>query len=527
MKSLTPSVYTFEKLIQGDFIYVDKTEFLWKLVQPSTGIYFLSRPRRFGKSLTLSTLKAIFQGKRDLFKGLAIYDKPYDWEDYPIIHLNFADCVAENAETLLNYLAAQLSFACQDAGISVKIDASQPGISFEAIIRALAVRKQVVILVDEYDKPLLNNLGDPNVVWNLLPVMKGFYAAIKKCEDLERFVFVTGVTKFCHVSLFSDLNNLQDISTDMRFATLLGYTQEELEGAFSEHLAQVEASLAVGHAELLQSLKSWYDGYRFAPNAETVYNPVSVANFFIRGGSFENYWFATGTTSSLFRLMRQDGITLPGLMEQPVRGDLFDSFELSSVDVQKLMYQTGYLTIGETRAFSLPDMPGVKQFSYHLRFPNYEVKSSFNDQVLEHYAGLKSAQSLDVIRRLVADVKSGDADAFMNRLKVLFARIPYNLHGHEEHDYQSVLYVIFMMVNVAVAGEYHTNEGRIDLVLSAEAWTYVIELKLNHSAEEAMRQIEHKDYARGFLGQGRRVVAVGVNFDETRAQIDNWLTEEL
>ena len=525
MKDLTASVFTFEKLIQGDYLYIDKTAYLWELVRPKNGIYFLSRPRRFGKSLTLSTLEAIFQGKHELFKGLAIDDKPYDWKSYPVVHLDFGDCAVQNAEELRDYLYFSLCSLAQTIGVQPFMDKSQRGLSLTNLINSMDKGDGVVVLVDEYDKPLLNMLGKPEAADEMLPVMKGFYSAIKKCEPHERFVFVTGVSKFCHVSLFSDLNNLQDISTNSRFATMLGYTQEELEANFNDRLPQIQQQLALSREELLKRLKFWYDGYRFAPGAATVYNPVSIANFFMNDGLFSNYWFSTGTASSLFALMRRKGNTLPALMDTPVRSGLFNSFDLAAVDIRKLMYQTGYLTIGETEVIGAGTEEEERM--YRLRFPNKEVRSSFNDQVMEHFAGLEPEQSSDLTRQLVADLRSGDVKAFMERLKVLFAKIPYNLRGRREKDYQTILYVVFLMLKVHVNAEYHTNEGRIDLVLSAEEWTYVIELKLNKSAEEAMAQIWDRDYVRGFLGQNRRVVAVGVNFDETHAQIDNWLAEEV
>ena len=523
MKDLTASVYTFEDLILGNYLYVDKTAQLWELVNGWKGIYFLSRPRRFGKSLTLSTLKAVFQGRRELFRGLAIDGKPYGWKTHPVIHLDFngrrLDTVASLEESMRDILEEQAQ------ANHVALERTDSVHMFNRLVDTLARTEQVVVLVDEYDKPVLAHLDDAGRGMEMLAALKPFYSVLKAREYQLRFVFVTGVSKFCHVSLFSDLNNLQDISTDDRFATMLGYTQEELEACFGERLPQLQAKLSLSREELLTALKLWYDGYRFAPDAETVYNPVSVASFFMRGGRFENYWFATGTTSSLFALMRRDDASLPRLMEQPVSGDLFDSFDLAAVNLQRLMYQTGYLTIGETEVLGA----GTEEMErfYHLRFPNKEVRSSFNNQVMEHYAGVSPAETSILTRRLVADVRSGDVDAFMNRLKTLFARIPYDLHGRRERDYQTVLYVILLMLKVHIHGEYHTNEGSIDLVLSGGEWTYVIELKLNKTAEKAMAQIMHKDYARGFLGQGRRVVAVGVNFDEKRAQIENWLSEEV
>ncbi|MGN0879039.1 MAG: AAA family ATPase, partial [Oligosphaeraceae bacterium] len=291
MKDLTSSSYTFEKLIRGNFLYVDKTEYIWKLVRPATGLYFLSRPRRFGKSLTLSTLKAVFEGRRELFRGLAIGDKQtYDWKPYPVIHLNLGNCDARTPEDLREYLAHVLRQACSDHDIKVDVDRSQLAASFEGIIRALARDSQAVVLVDEYDKPILNVLGTEQAQ-DCLDVLKGLYSSIKACEPQERFVLVTGVSKFSHVSMFSELNNLTDLSMHPDFATMLGYTQEELEAAFDKHIDKAAQRLEMPRGQLLGELKEWYDGYRFHPAAKPVYNPVSVARFFDGGCEFDNYWY--------------------------------------------------------------------------------------------------------------------------------------------------------------------------------------------------------------------------------------------
>ncbi|NLF59516.1 MAG: AAA family ATPase, partial [Lentisphaerae bacterium] len=291
MKDLTSSVYTFEKLIRGNYLYVDKTEYIWKLVRPAFGIYFMSRPRRFGKSLTISTLKAVFQGKRDLFKGLAISKKKYDWKEYPVIHLDMANCDARMPQALRKYFARVLAEAASEHQVSVDIHEDELAASFESLIRAIANAKKspVVILLDEYDKPILNALATPEAA-ACRDVLKGFYSTIKKCESLERFVFVTGVTKFSHVSLFSDLNNLTDITMHADYATMLGYTQEEFEEYFAERLDDAVDKLNIPHEQLIAEIKAWYDGYRFEENSPTVYNPVSLAQFFINQCKFSNYW---------------------------------------------------------------------------------------------------------------------------------------------------------------------------------------------------------------------------------------------
>ena len=294
MKDLTSSVYSFEDLIQGNFLYVDKTEYIWQLIRPAKGMYFLSRPRRFGKSLTLSTLKAVFEGKKELFKGLAIYEKPYDWKQYPIIHLSFGDYnpINNTQEKLNIYLLDKVMSIAEQHSVRLP-ETKDPSSAFGKLVDALFPKNQVVILVDEYDKPILDNITSPNIK-EIQQCLKGFYSILKDRNTQERLLFVTGVTKFCHVSLFSDLNNLTDITMDYDYATMLGYTQSELETCFADRIELAAKQLHIDKKQLLPEIKSWYDGYRFHADAENVYNPVSLAEFFLKRFEINNNWFTTG-----------------------------------------------------------------------------------------------------------------------------------------------------------------------------------------------------------------------------------------
>ncbi|NMA43117.1 MAG: AAA family ATPase, partial [Oligosphaeraceae bacterium] len=371
MKDLTSSVYTFEDLINGHYLYVDKTEYIWNLVRPYKGIYFMSRPRRFGKSLTVSTLKAVFQGKKDLFKGLAIHDKAYDWQEYPVIHLDMANCDARTPLALRKYLVRGLAEQASSHHVSVAIHEDELAASFESLIRAIANAKDspVVILLDEYDKPILNALMTPEAT-ACRDVLKGFYSTIKKCESLERFVFVTGVTKFSHVSLFSDLNNLSDITMHADYATMLGYTQEEFEKYFAGRLDAAVDKLDVPREQLLAEIKAWYDGYRFEEHAETVYNPVSLAQCFINGCKLSNYWFSTGTPAFLMEVIRKTNFNFERALNEPVMGFAFNAFEIDRIDPLTLLLQTGYLTIKSSSV-------ELGETLYYLDFPNREVKAAF------------------------------------------------------------------------------------------------------------------------------------------------------
>lgn len=525
MEKLNVSISDFGQIRANGLLYIDKTEYLWKLVESAPSMYFLSRPRRFGKTLTVSTLKAVFEGRKELFRGLAIYDKPYDWKPYPVLHLDMANCDARSPEALRDYLARMLQKLAAEHHLRIQVDRNQLSSSFSDLIHAAAENAPAVILLDEYDKPILENLDSPSLPL-IRDILADFYSSIKKENASERFVFITGVTKFCHVSLFSKLNNLLDISRNARFATMLGYTQSEFENAFREWIVQTEAAQELPHEDFLAEIKNRYDGYRFEEHAECVYNPVSLAHFFLNDGKFDNYWFATGTTHFLFELMKKQSFDLPEALEDSVSSVFFEAFELDQLNPKTLLYQTGYLTIGQTVKVPVP-YTKVKNTEYTLVFPNYEVKSSFNDHLLKYYAGVQADQSQRLIRNLIRSVGSGDVDGFMKQLQVLFANIPYDMRGSSEHDYQTVIYVIFMMLNFFIEAEHRTNNGRIDLMLSAGNWTYVIEIKLNRDAGHAMKQIQNKEYALKFTGRGRQVVAVGVNFDSVRGQITDWISEKI
>ncbi|MBO5309352.1 MAG: AAA family ATPase, partial [Lentisphaeria bacterium] len=372
MKNITSSVYSFEKLRQEGYLYVDKTEYIWNLINPAGGSYFLSRPRRFGKSLTVSTLKAIFEGKKELFQGLAIYDKPYDWKKYPVIHLDMANCDVHSEDDLRDYLVRMMKRLAQHHNVNVKIQRNLLASSFADLIEEIAKQDDVVILLDEYDKPILENLSNPNIDI-IRNVLADFYSSIKKEADCERFVFITGVSKFCHVSLFSKLNNLTDITMASRYATMFGYTQDELEANFGDRLAALSGNTDI--TAYKTKIKEWYNGYRFEENAKTVYNPVSLAQFFESGGKFNNYWFSTGTPSFLMELTKQKDFNFEAALKEAVPQVAFSAFEIDNIDPLTLLLQTGYITIkGTEERFG--------QTWYFLDFPNREVAGAFSAYIL-------------------------------------------------------------------------------------------------------------------------------------------------
>ncbi len=380
MKKLTSSVYTFEDIVKDDFLYVDKTEFIWKLISQGKAMYFLSRPRRFGKSLTISTLKAVFQGKKELFKGLAIYDKPYDWKQYPVIHLSFGDygVVSDAFKELPDYLMSKMQSLAKEH--SVTLTEQTPGLCFAELIDKLARNGQVVILIDEYDKPILNNISDANV-GGILKCLKGFYSVLKDRNEQERLLFITGVSKFSHVSLFSELNNLTDITLNQDYAEMLGFTEAEVRQYFADRMPAAANANGISEEELMGQLMQWYDGYRFSKADTHVCNPVSITKFFYNAYGFSNYWDDTGTPSFLIEMMGKRGYDHEAALKEWYDEGIFSAYELDRIDITGLLWQTGYLTIKDIRK-------GIAGTRYRLDFPDREVRETFMNRLLEFYAGV-------------------------------------------------------------------------------------------------------------------------------------------
>ena len=519
MKDLTSSVYSFEDLIQGNFLYVDKTEYIWQLIRPAKGMYFFSRPRRFGKSLTLSTLKAVFEGKKELFKGLAIYDKPYDWKPYPIIHLSFADYnpVNNTIEKLDRYLLDKVMTIAEQFSIVLprNIDSSS---AFGKLIDKIYEKSQVVILVDEYDKPILDNITNPDVK-EILKCLKGFYSVLKDRNEQERLLFITGVSKFCHVSLFSDLNNLTDITMNAKYATMLGYTQEEFESNFREQIEAASQKLGMPKEELLPEIKAWYDGFRFHAGSESVYNPVSLASFFEHGGEFNNYWFETGTPKFLVELAKNQDFDFESSLDEPVPGIAFSAFEIDNIDPLTLLFQTGYVTIKGIEK-------KMGETWYHLDFPNREVSSSFNTYLLNRYSGKTQTSVVKFTAELTAALNNGDVKRLRKVMEVFFSGISYEVHHKDESNFQNIFFALFRLLGYYIKAESHTNDGRIDAVAETEQYVFIFEFKLDHD-DSALSQIKDKQYYKQYELSRKKIFLNGVSFDTKTGQISDWQTEEV
>ncbi len=511
MKPLTTSIYTFSDLIHGGYLYVDKTAWIYSLVKEYKGQFFLARPRRFGKSLLVSTLKAIFLGQRELFDGLAIADTDYDWQPYPVIHLDMGDRIAETREELeasLNYL---LDLQARAHGLTL----SQPGCTgrFRELIDAVAEQGRVVILVDEYDKPLLGHLGKDSAA-DIQSVLKSFYAVIKTTEPCQRFVLLTGVSKFSKVSVFSDLNNLTDLTMDRRAATLLGYTQDEVETCFPDYIERLAERQSMPVERTLDELRGWYNGYRFEEEAETVYNPVSLMKC-LESGKLRNYWFETGTPTFLLELLRRQPVDMEKLT---VLETAFSTYEPADLHPLPLLVQTGYLTITGSRTLG-------RRHEYTLGYPNYEIEESFSSWLAQDFCNLPAPEFSSSLHLLVDALRDARVDDMLEHLKTFFSGVPNTITLDHEKYYQTIFFTVFKLIGAMIEAETSTNIGRIDAVVKTETGIFIFEFKLHGSPEEAMAQIREKQYAAPYRDDPRPVTLIGVAFDPATRNLGEWVVE--
>lgn len=499
---ITSSIYSFEDMREYNCLYVDKTKYLWEMVRKPKSMLFFSRPRRFGKSLTLSTLKAIFQGRKGLFKGLYIENQPYDWKAYPVIHLDMGSLPSFTPKGLEEDLVTLVQRSAYDNNIELS-ETKSYSCFFELIHKLNQREGKVVVLIDEYDKPILNNVEKKNI-GEFQAIMKGFYSVLKTCEPYERFVFITGVGKFLKVSIFSDLNNLNDISMDDTYATLCGYTEKELKENFHKYLSEIAIRREIEYETLLQKVKKWYDGYRFSIEGENVYNPVSFAKFIEKKGNFSNYWFATGSPSILFKLIAKEAINIEEAMNKPYKEEIFTAFMPSKISLIAIMYQTGYITIKGTEKDG-------DSISFKLGFPNMEVEESFYRYLLaDKNEGLEAVDSMSYdIRKAL---KNNEVDKMMAVIGSFLAGFPYNIQISNEKFYQSTFYTIFKLIGMDMSTEVCTNNGRIDAVVNYGNHIYIFEFKLNKSEDIAFNQIMEKGYYKGYQNSGKKITLIGANF---------------
>ena len=513
MNRLYPvGIQNFEKIRKDGYIYVDKTALLYQLVKTGQ-YYFLSRPRRFGKSLMISTLEAYFIGKRELFKGLDMERLEKDWTVYPVLHMDLNTRNYFDYESLVGILSQNLEEWEKLYGDEKKDRV--PEERFMYVIKRACEKTghKVVILIDEYDKPILQTISKPELQTEYRNTLKAFYGALKSCDGYIRFAMLTGVTKFSKVSVFSDLNNLMDISMDRRYAELCGISDAELHKYFEEDIHALADELGTDYAHTCELLKVNYDGYHFCYKSTGMYNPFSLLNTFAKR-QIGSYWFETGTPTYLVELMKLHHYNVEEIEHIVTSGPVLDSIDAASTDPVPVIYQSGYLTIKDYNA----------EFeNYTLGFPNREVEQGFFRFLLPHYASVSTSKSPYEIQRFVGEVRQGDVDGFLNRLRTFFDDTSYELARYREVHYQNILYIVFKLMGFHTEVEYRTSRGRVDLVLKTADYIYVMEFKLDGTAEEAMRQIEEKGYAAPFAADGRKVIKVGVNFSEETRSIDKWI----
>jgi hypothetical protein len=515
LKNLPIGLQNFESLRKDGYLYVDKTALVYKLVKTGK-YYFLSRPRRFGKSMLLSTLHAYFKGKKELFEGLAIEQLEKDWFKYPVLHLDLNLIKRGDPKSLDSILDNTL---CKwEKTYDLTQSKNTFGVRFANVIeRATEVTGQrVVILIDEYDKPILEEIDNPEVQERQREVLKQFYGVLKNLDEYIKFALLTGVTKFSKVSVFSGLNNLYDISMDIRFASICGITDDELDTVFVPYIQRLANVMRRSYDEVREVLRVNYDGYHFCEDSVGIYNPFSLLCTF-QSNKIKSYWFESGTPSYLVYLLKKHNFNLEKMATAEVDEYVLNSVDSQSKDPIPVIYQSGYLTIKDYN-------PRFR--IYKLGFPNAEVEDGFMKFILPYYSPINATQSSFYVANFVEEVEAGKVDEFFKRLSSLFADTPYELVKDLENHYQNVLFIVTKLMGFYVKAEYHTSEGRIDLVLQTDKYTYVMEFKLNGTAEEALAQINDKNYPLPFASDDRKLIKIGVNFSSTTRNIERWIVEE-
>lgn len=509
-------IQSFEKIRKEGYVYVDKTALIFKMAQDG-GYYFLSRPRRFGKSLLVSTFESYFSGKKELFDGLAIAGLEKEWLSYPVLHFDLSGKAYDTPDVLQKVFDDTLVRWENQYGAINR--SGIPGLRFGNVIEAAFKKtgRPVVIIIDEYDKPLVDNLGDEALSETFRKQLQGFYSVMKSKDEFIRFGFLTGVTRVGKLSVFSGLNNLKDISMDARYTEICGISEEELIVYFGESVQLLASANSLSIKDCYHQLALWYDGYHFCENTAGIYNPFSLLNT-LDCQSFRPFWFSTGTPSFLVDVMKRTDYDVTRLSGEEADSTLLTDIDTVFYNPVPLLYQSGYLTIKNYDKNS-----GI----YTLGFPNREVKQGFLTFLLNYYTTARGASNL-LIRQMGKDLKDGRPQDFMKRMEAFFARQNYQIQGNVEKDFQYAMSIIFQLLgeDVDVRTEEPTSDGRIDIGVMVPRFVYLIEIKTNDSAETALRQIEEKGYARPFMDDSRKVFKIGVRFSTDTRGIDDWVIGE-
>ena len=511
-RKLPIGIQTFEDIRKEGYLYVDKTELVWRMANTGKP-YFLSRPRRFGKSLLLSTFEAYFEGRKELFEGLAIEKLEKEWNTYPVLHL---DLNAEKYDSPKGLHAILSNHLTQwEAKYGKGDDELTLSNRFMGVIRRAAesTGKNVVVLIDEYDKPLLQAMRNEPLLSEFRDTLKAFYGVLKSSDRYLRFIFLTGVTKFAQVSVFSDLNQLNDISMKIPYANICGITKKELVSTFTPELERLAEVQEMSFDDTVDKMTAMYDGYHFTYSEDGLFNPFSVLNVF-DGLMFDNYWFQTGTPTYLVDLLKQSDYDLRLLIDGlEVGSSGFAEYRAEAKNPLPMIYQSGYLTIKNfDKSLNL----------YTLGFPNDEVKYGFLKFLIPYYTPISSDETDFNAVKFVRELQSGDVHSFMERMKSFFADIPYELNTKTERHYQVIFYLVFKLMGQYVDAEVRSAKGRADAVVETKDRIYVFEFKLEGTVDEALKQIDEKGYLLPYQTDGRELVKVGVSFNAEERNIGEY-----
>ena len=509
-------IQTFEEIIKNNLLYIDKTEYIFRMTHTSGKYFFLGRPRRFGKSLLVSTFDSYFSGKKDLFAGLAIEKLEKDWTEYPVLHFDMSGGKHMEKEQLEDYLDYILKEQERKWGITnPPIGANNRLI--ELITTAYEkTGNQVVVLIDEYDAPMLDVAHEKESLDVLRNIMRNFYSPLKMCEPKLRFVFLTGITKFSQVSIFSELNNITNISMRDDYAGICGITMEELLDNMSEDIDALAEAQGLSREEAISKLKENYDGYHFSPVSPDVFNPYSLLKCFDEK-NFGAYWFASGTPTYLINMMKKFEVLPSDISRVEADESEFDAPTENMPTIMPLLYQSGYITIKDYD----------KEFNYYtLDVPNKEVKVGLTKALIPSYVTPNTLATTNTARRIAQCLAKQDMEGALQLLKTYLGTVPYCNDTRYEGHYQQVLYIIFsLLTDYLVDVEVHTPHGRVDIVMLSRTNLYIIEVKMNKDAQTAMQQIDLKDYRQRFALCGKPVVKVGINFDSDKGNIEDWRIE--
>lgn len=507
---------TFSEIREEDFLYVDKTEYIYRMTHTSGKYFFLSRPRRFGKSLLVSTFESYFEGKKELFKGLAIEKLEKEWTKYPVLHFSLAGGKHMEKDQLVRYLLYILKVNEEKFGIVN--ESPDPNVRMLNLIKTVYEQtgQKVVVLIDEYDAPLLDVVHEDTSLGVLREVMRNFYSPLKDSDRMLRFVFLTGITKFSQLSIFSELNNITNVSMHQEYAGICGITKEELLDKFDEDIDVLAGRLGLTHEQALSKLKENYDGYHFTWPSSDIFNPYSLLNC-LAEGQMNSYWFGSGTPTYLLNMMRKYDFTPIDLGEQmDASKDDFDAATETMTTIMPLLYQSGYITIKNY---------DPETELYTLALPNKEVRIGLYRSMLPYYLAAKSAMCNTTVAKMSSLINKGNMDGALQLLKTFWETVPYCDNTDYEGHYQQTMYIIFaLLTNFRILVEQHTFRGRTDITMETKDTIYVIELKFNKSAQEALDQINNKHYADAFALRGKTMEKIGMNFmiDEDKTIVLDW-----